>query len=131
MKRYRLGLAVLAAVLLVWLVFNPPRFWLNLTKTVEPSPEVGAQLVDRYGCRSCHKIGAEGALKAPDLNGITRRANDPAQVTLRLWLQNPKAVKSNTAMPNFHLSESEIEAIVMYLIQLDNQNQNVTTQPPI
>lgn len=121
MKRYGLGLAVLAAVLLVWLVFNPPRFWLNIVKNVEPTAAVGAQLVEQYNCRSCHQIGGQGALKAPSLAGITQRVNDPAQVTLRLWLQNPKAVKSNTAMPNFHLSDNEIEAILLYLSKLDNQ----------
>jgi mono/diheme cytochrome c family protein len=117
-------LAGLALILgLGWFFFDPPRFWLNLTKQVEPTPETGAQLVVQYDCRSCHQIGGAGALKAPNLNGITQRVADPAQVTLRLWLQNPRAVKGNTAMPNFHLSDSEIEAILVYLAQLDSQGQ--------
>jgi len=123
MHRYRLlaGLALIAFI--VWFFFNPPRFWLNLTKPVDPTPEVGAQLIVQYDCRSCHQIGGVGALKAPNLQGITQRINDPAQVTLRLWLQNPSMVKGNTAMPNFHLSDSEIEAILTYLTQLDSQGQ--------
>jgi cytochrome c2 len=124
MNHYRLGLVILAVVSLGWLYFNPPRFWLNLTKSVEPTVAVGAQRVEQYGCRNCHKIGNEGALKAPNLTDITQRINDPAQVTLRLWLQNPVAVKGNTAMPNFHLSDSEIEAILLYLVELDNQLKN-------
>ncbi len=87
------------------------------------NPRAGAQLIVQYDCRSCHQIGGEGALKAPNLNGITQRISDPAQVTLRLWLQNPRAVKGNTAMPNFHLSDSEIEAIIVYLTQVDSQGQ--------
>lgn len=31
-------------------------------------------------------------------------------VSLRLWLRNPRAIKGNTAMPNFRMSDSEIEA---------------------
>ena len=112
----------LAVVAVAWFLLSPPRFWLNLTKQVNPIPEVGAQLVDQYDCRSCHQIAGVGALKAPSLQGITQQTNDPAQVTLRLWLQNPKAVKNDTAMPNFYLSDSEIAAILAYLKQLDNQD---------
>ena len=112
----------LAVVTVAWFLLSPPRFWLNLTKQVNTRPEVGAQLVDQYDCRSCHQIAGVGALKAPSLQGITQQINDPAQVTLRLWLQNPKAVKSDTAMPNFYLSDSEIEAILAHLKQLDNQD---------
>lgn len=123
MRRYG-WLAGLALIIgLGWFFFNPPRFWLNLTQSVDPTPDVGAQLVVQYDCRSCHQIGGAGTLKAPNLQDITQRGSEPAQVTLRLWLQNPRAVKGNTTMPNFHLSDSEIEAIVVYLAQLDSQGQ--------
>lgn len=112
--------AGIGAVLVIgWFIVAPPRFWLNLTKQVEPTVQVGAQLVESYECRDCHRIAGEGALKAPGLDAIVQRqqAADPALVTLRLWLRNPDAVKPNTAMPNFHLSDSEIEAILLYLAQ--------------
>lgn len=121
MRRF-IPLAILIVVIIiVWFVLAPPRFWLNMTKSVEPGVQVGEQLVAQYGCRGCHRIGGEGALKAPDLTGITQRVGDPALVTLRLWLQNPKKVKPNTAMPNFRLSDSQIEAILLYLTELDTQ----------
>jgi mono/diheme cytochrome c family protein len=121
MRRNRLSLAVIFVIVGVgaWLFFNPPRRWLNWTKPVEPTATVGAQLVEQYGCRSCHRIGGQGALKAPALDEITQRVGDPAQVTLRLWLRNPKTVRANTAMPTFHLSDSEIDAILLYLNELD------------
>lgn len=119
MKRFWPFAVLVIVVLVIWFWLNPPRFWLNMTKQVEPSPEVGAQLVEKYQCRRCHRIGGEGALKAPDLSGITKRVDDPAHVTLRLWLRNPRAIKPNTAMPNFHLSDTEIEAILLYLEALD------------
>lgn len=123
MRRYSLLAGPAFIAVIIWFIFNPPRFWLNLTKTVDPTPEMGAQLVVQYDCRSCHQIGGEGALKAPNLQNITWRAGDPAQIRLRLWLQNPKAVKGNTAMPNFNLSDGEIEAILAYLTLLDSQGQ--------
>lgn len=115
----RIVLPIISAFVIIalWLLVSPPRFWLNLTRSVEPSVVVGGQLTEEKGCRGCHRIGGEGALKGPDLDDVILRQaqSDPAQVTLRLWLRNPKAVKPNTAMPNFHLSDSQIEAILLYL----------------
>ncbi len=111
------GIVILLFIL--WLLISPPRIWLNTTKVVEPTAETGAQLVEKYQCRNCHRIAGNGALKAPTLDGITLRSDDPLHVTLRLWLRNPRAIKGDTAMPNFHLSDSEIEAILAYLIEND------------
>lgn len=103
----------------VWLGLAPPRTWRNLLKQVEPTAAMGEQLVDKYDCRSCHRIAGEGALKAPNLAGVTQRSGDPALTKLRRWLAAPQAIRRSTAMPNFHLSDSEIEALVAYLQQTD------------
>lgn len=103
----------------LYLYLSPPRFLLNTIKKVDPTPEVGRKLVEKYGCRNCHMIGGIGGMMAPPLDGITQKVGDPALVTLRLWLRNPKAIKPGTAMPNFKLSDSEIEAIIEYLKALD------------
>ncbi len=116
MRRFLLPGMVLLIVLILWLWIAPPRAWLNLTKRVTVSPEVGAQLVLKYQCRRCHRIRGEGALKGPELDGILQRT-DPMLV--RLWLHNPRAIKGNTPMPNFHLSDTEIEAILAYLETLE------------
>ncbi len=123
MKRWMWLAVVALLVIVLWLRISPPRFWLNLTKQVEPSVAVGEQLVEKYGCRNCHRIGGVGALTAPKLDPVVRRDKevDPAHVTLRLWLRNPKAIRPNTAMPNFHLSDSEIEAIILYLDSVAEQ----------
>ncbi len=117
MKRW-MWLGVLVVVIVVlWFLISPPRFWLNMTKRVEPTAAVGEQLVEKYGCRGCHRIGGVGALTGPELDAVVVRDRevDPAHVTLRLWLRNPKAVRPTTPMPNFHLSDTEIEAIILYL----------------
>jgi mono/diheme cytochrome c family protein len=113
------SVVVIVLSVIAWFALSPPRLWLNLVKQVEPTAAVGAQLVEKYNCRSCHQIAGKGALKAPNLASITQRVNDPAQVTLRLWLQNPRAINGNTAMPNFRFSDSEIEAILYYLHEVD------------
>ena len=105
--------AFVASVALVALA-GPPRFVLNLIKPVDLTNAVaaGSILVDRYACRTCHRIGGRGALTAPDLAGVSSRLSPGA---LRLWLSNPAAVKGGTAMPNYWLSDGEIEAILAYL----------------
>lgn len=110
----------LMLVVIVWFVLRSPRFWLNATNQVEPSVAGGAALVETHACRDCHRIGGTGALKAPSLDGVVsqKRVSDPALTLTRLWLRNPRAVQGSTAMPNFRLSDSEIDAIILYLDSL-------------
>lgn len=114
MKKIVPILLTLLVVLLALLLIRP-RWYLNLTKQVEISPQVGAALVERLDCRSCHVIGGSGALKAPNLDDVLRRETDE---TLYGWLSNPRGMRANTAMPNFHFSDSEIAAILAYLRSL-------------
>jgi nitric oxide reductase subunit C len=58
-------------------------------------------------------------LKAPALDGSILPTADSAQGTIKQWLRNPKAVKADTAMPNLHLSDSEIDAMLAYLTSLN------------
>lgn len=117
MRRIGLPLVIIAAGVTLWLLLSPPRFWLNLTRRVEPTAAVGAQLVERYSCRGCHRIGGQGALIAPDLDGEARRllSGDGTLDAWRLWLINPAAVRPGTTMPAFPLSDSQIEALLLYL----------------
>ena len=113
------SLMAVAAVAMVWLWFFPPRWWLNATKPVDLTDPVGVGkvLVVKYDCRRCHFIGEEGISKGPALPGVTKRLD---AVSLRLWLRNPSSIRGGTSMPNFRLSDSEIEAIVSYFTALDN-----------
>jgi nitric oxide reductase subunit C len=108
-----------AIIVLVWLWFLPPVWWLNLTKPVDLTDPVraGRSVVDDYECRKCHFIGHRGKYLGPNLAGVTQRLDT---ASLRRWLRDPRAVMGNTPMPDFHLSDSEIEAIVAYLSELDD-----------
>ncbi len=105
----------------VWLWLFPPRWWLNYMKPVDLTDPIsaGKSVIAKYACRQCHLIGGEGKAKGPNLDGVTDRL-DP--VSLRLWLQDPRSIKWNTPMPNFQLSDPEIEAILSYLNELDHRN---------
>ncbi len=114
------AVVVAFVVFVVWLWFFPPRWWLNVTKPVDLTDAVaaGEYLVGKYVCRRCHFIGDAGKALGPNLPGVTKRLD---AVSLRLWLRDPSSIKGDTSMPNFRLSDSEIEAIVAYLAALDDE----------
>ncbi|GAB4473194.1 MAG: hypothetical protein Kow00124_11880 [Anaerolineae bacterium] len=116
-KRWLMGALVILAALAAWAIIAPPRWWLNLIKPVDLSDPVasGELLVIKYGCTDCHRIEGQGALTAPDLSGVTERLDD---AELRLWLRSPRSIRPGTAMPDFNLSDAEVEAIVAYLTAL-------------
>ncbi len=76
----------------------------------------GRQLFSAKGCAQCHahaevlKSGLFGGTNTPNL---TNRPGDPA--FQQAWLRDPQAIKPLTLMPNFGLSEPEIEALVAFL----------------
>jgi len=122
MDRSRIILLLIAATAAIgiWLWLSPPRSLLNYMKPVDLEDPVaaGKAVIAKYGCRKCHVIGEEGnPLKAPNLNNVTAR-HDP--IVLRLWLQNPRSIKWKTLMPDFRLSDPEIEAIISYLSTLNH-----------
>jgi cytochrome c2 len=115
-------------VVLLWLWLAPPQVWLNWTKRVDLSDPLatGKALVEQYKCQDCHRILDEGALKAPDLSGVTRRLSDQE---LELWLKDPNTVKKNTAMPDFRLSDTEVTALISYLKASDMKYTYWNSEP--
>lgn len=114
-------LGLVGAVLLA-VSFMPVVPQANDPPTVTPAIQ-GKALFQAKGCAACHAhqavatSGDHGYNAGPDLS--TYRA-DPAY--LQRWLRDPQAVKPNTAMPNLHLNDDEIRALVAFL------SENAPTQ---
>jgi len=74
----------------------------------------GRQLMTRVGCAGCHKLGGhdDATRVGPDLNGLSQKTN-PAW--LRAWLKSPRALRPDTWMPDFQLSDEEIDELVEFL----------------
>jgi len=74
----------------------------------------GRLLMDRSGCFACHAVrGQEGfRSQAPSLATLSMKTGG---MWLKLWLGGPRKMDPNATMPNFHLSETEIEEISHYL----------------
>jgi len=83
----------------------------------------GRQIFETTACINCHAINgtaADGRF-GPDLTHLMSRrtiASGAAENTteqLRLWIQNPDAIKPGSLMPAMKLSDADLDALVRYL----------------
>jgi cytochrome c oxidase subunit 2 len=81
---------------------------------------------NRGQCVTCHAIGGlpTGASAAPNLTHFAAATHEcfagcdwdtSDTAALKAWLHDPNAVKLGSKMPNYHLSDAEISALVAYL----------------
>jgi cytochrome c2 len=88
----------------------------------EPSVEGGRILFNELGCVQCHEpTTGLPEHKGPDLAGITLRSH-PEYISD--FLKNPGQKKPGTTMPQMHLKETEVDAVVHYLASL-NPNKKI------
>lgn len=77
--------------------------------------KAGGELFKAYDCLACHRLGKTGRFTGPNLTWIgVRKTSDWVSV----WLKDPPAYKPDTFMPNFKLSDDEIDALTHYLASL-------------
>jgi cytochrome c2 len=74
----------------------------------------GEALFDGLGCRFCHRIGNRGGEVGPTLTFIGRRRG---RDELRRLLRDPEEVFPGGKMPQLHLREPEIAALVAFLAE--------------
>ncbi len=84
---------------------------------------VGRRVFERTACLNCHAIGGTNGTGrfGPDLTHLMSRrtiasgAAENNSQNLRLWIQNPDAIKPGSLMPAMKLSDAELDALVRYL----------------
>ena len=90
---------------------------------VDASAIAGRRVFERNACMNCHAVGgtsADGRF-GPDLTHLMSRATIAAGAAentpdnLRLWIQNPKAIKPGSLMPAMQLSDADLNAVVSYM----------------
>lgn len=89
----------------------PPRPAARPEPTV-PAALSGPQLIDQYGCRGCHVVGGTGGTIGPNLDTVFERRDE---ARIRDQIANPRQHKPDTVMPEFGLSEEQINAIIEVL----------------
>jgi len=87
----------------------------------------GRRVFERNACINCHAVGgtpADGRF-GPDLTHLMSRATIAAGAAenthdnLRLWIQNPGAIKPGSLMPAMKLSDADLDAVVSYMETLN------------
>ena len=83
----------------------------------------GRRVFERNACMNCHAVAgtpADGRF-GPDLTHLMSRATiaagaaDNTHENLRLWIQNPGAIKPGSLMPAMKLSDADLDAVVSYM----------------
>jgi cytochrome c oxidase subunit II len=83
----------------------------------------GRRVFQTTACINCHAVGGSSAtgIFGPDLTHLMSRrtiasgAADNTKENLRLWIQNPDAIKPGSLMPAMKLSDADLDALVRYL----------------
>ncbi len=83
--------------------------------TLAPEGEV---LVAQKACLGCHIIAGAGAQIGPSLDGVVGRKGAGF---VRQKLKDPKFNNSTTMMPNFGLTDEQVEALTAYLATLNGK----------
>jgi len=87
---------------------------------------VGRHVFETTACVNCHAVDgtpAKGRF-GPDLTHLMSRhtiasgAAENSEEKLRLWIQNPDAIKPGSLMPAMKLSDADLDALVRYLMTL-------------
>jgi cytochrome c oxidase subunit II len=117
-----------AKMLLRVYVDSPEDFEVWVRAQQQPANEdakeaAGRRVFESTACLNCHAInGTNGTGRfGPDLTHLMSRRtiasgaaeNNPQN--LRLWIENPDAIKPGSLMPAMKLSDAELDALVRYL----------------
>ncbi|MBF0448460.1 MAG: cytochrome c [Magnetococcales bacterium] len=82
-------------------------------ENITPQVALGKRVWEVNNCVGCHTIMGEGAYFAPELGNVyARRGPD----YIKDWIKSqPTEVEGRRQMPQFNLTEEELDAIVAFL----------------
>jgi nitric oxide reductase subunit C len=87
---------------------------ITLTKTEASKADHGKKLFQQYNCIACHQLYGLGGYLGPELTTAYSDKNR-GELYMRAFLKGGGA-----RMPNFHLKDDEINAIISYLKYVDS-----------
>ena len=93
------------------------------TAVQDERARAGKHVFETTSCINCHTVGGTAANGrfGPDLTHLMSRttlASGAAENTpsnLRLWIQNPDAIKPGSLMPSMRLNDADLDSLATYL----------------
>ena len=117
-----------AKMLLRVLVDGPDDFaaWVRTQQKAAPEDldvMAGRRVFESNACINCHAVAGTSANGrfGPDLTHLMSRttiaagAAENTHKNLRLWIQDPSAIKHGSLMPAMKLSDADLDAVVSYM----------------
>jgi mono/diheme cytochrome c family protein len=100
------------------------RCHINENLKLTPTLNRGRQEISELNCIGCHNL-YEGYKKSfiPSLNGIGNKVVNRSWLTH--WLKNPREIRPQTKMPNFVLSDQEVEILSDFLMSFKSYTNGV------
>jgi len=95
----------------------------DLTAPGTDAAAVTGHAVFKKRCFSCHSVNGVGGAVGPELNvpaNITEYWNRAA---LKQFITNPASIRRNARMPPPGLSESDVDAVIAYLVHMKGLKQ--------
>ncbi len=91
-----------------------------------PILSLGRKLIEESNCVACHKMDGYRKQWAPSLDGIGSKVN---RTWLVGWLKKPKEYFSETKMPNFLLTDEDINDLADFLMASKTFPHDVELEP--
>jgi nitric oxide reductase subunit C len=88
----------------------------------------GKKVWHKYDCIGCHTILGNGSYFAPDMTKVAVRK--PVSY-LKKFIMNPKAVRSDAAMPVLGITDEEADNLMAFLEWISKVDTNGWPPPPI
>ena len=113
-----LGGGVFSFLLFVGLTFDtmgelPQR---DHRQNITPQVALGKKVWEDNNCIGCHTLLGEGAYFAPELGNVYKRlGNDKEAIKIMIESRPAEGVPGRRSMPQFNLSEEELDAIAEFL----------------
>ncbi len=129
MSSIRFILAILSCIFLIYssLVFTDGTDYSLGIELYNAESKEGKKLFQEKNCISCHQVYGLGGYMGPDLTNIISQRNNNESIA-RAFLKN-----GTQKMPDFKLTDREIDALIAYLKYLDKtgkyplNNYEITT----
>ncbi len=94
-------------------------------ENITPAVVLGKKVWEENNCVGCHTILGEGAYYAPELGNVyTRLGNDKEAIKIMIQSRPVEGVPGRRSMPQFNLTEEELDGIAEFLKWTSEINTN-------